>query len=103
MLSKIIRSTRKPLVLMQVALVAVALLIIASPVSASTQSTGGANTTAGSSQSQSQPNVTCPNGQCFTDVPSTNGYFAYINRIYQDGIVTGYACGGANEPCDSYH
>src|SRR5438067_3950770 len=47
------------------------------------------------------PNVTCPAGQCFTDVPPGNTFFAYVNNLYLDSIISGYACGGLNEPCDS--
>jgi hypothetical protein len=100
MMSMFLRSIGKPIILVQIALVAVALLIVSSPVAANTEST---NKPADTSQEQNQPNVTCPNGQCFTDVLPSNNFFDYINRIYQDGIVTGYACGGANEPCDAQH
>ena len=47
------------------------------------------------------PNVTCPAGQCFTDVPPGNGFFANINALYIDSIIGGYPCGGAGEPCDA--
>jgi hypothetical protein len=47
------------------------------------------------------PDITCPNGQCFTDVPSTDPFYTYANSLYLDGIVTGYACGGTGEPCDA--
>ncbi len=46
------------------------------------------------------PAVTCPGGQCFTDVPPSSPFFDYINNLYLDGIIGGYACGGAGEPCD---
>src|SRR6476620_7824019 len=47
------------------------------------------------------PNVTCPAGQCFTDVPPGNGFYANINARYMDGIIGGYTCGGTGEPCDA--
>jgi hypothetical protein len=48
------------------------------------------------------PDATCPSGgQCFADVPSSNPFYAFINRIYQQDLVTGYPCGGIGEPCDS--
>jgi hypothetical protein len=102
-MSMFLRSIGKANILVQVALVAVALLIMSSPVAAGTGSTSSTTTTASDSQGQNQPNVICPNGQCFTDVLPSNNFFDYINRIYQDGIVSGYACGGLNEPCDAQH
>lgn len=49
-----------------------------------------------------QPEATCPpDGQCFADVLSSNPFYAFINRIYQQDLVSGYACGGAGEPCDA--
>lgn len=48
------------------------------------------------------PNATCPaGGQCFADVPSSSGFYDYVNNLYMDDIVGGYACGGTGEPCDS--
>src|SRR6476646_4161062 len=50
------------------------------------------------------PNATCPaGGQCFADVPSGNPFYAFVNRIYEQDLVTGYACGGPDEPCDQYN
>ncbi|HST03155.1 MAG TPA: S-layer homology domain-containing protein [Chloroflexia bacterium] len=48
----------------------------------------------------SSPDVTCPAGQCFTDVPPANGFYTNVNNLYMDGIIGGYPCGGAGEPCD---
>ncbi len=45
--------------------------------------------------------VTCPSGQCFSDVDSTSPFFSFINNLYLDSIIGGYACGAAGEPCDS--
>jgi hypothetical protein len=33
-------------------------------------------------------------------VISTNAFYTFINRIYQQDIVSGYPCGGQGEPCD---
>ena len=50
---------------------------------------------------QLAPEATCPILPCFTDVPSGYTFYEFINRIYQQDLVTGYACGGAGEPCNS--
>lgn len=62
----------------------------------------------GKSTVQPQPNgttapeATCPaGGQCFADVPTSNPFYHFVNRIYQQDLVTGYSCGGPGEPCDS--
>ncbi|MEP6775671.1 MAG: S-layer homology domain-containing protein [Chloroflexota bacterium] len=60
----------------------------------------GTSAQAGAAKAAS-PSVTCPAGQCFTDVPPGNGFFANINALYMDGIIGGYPCGGAGEPCDA--
>ena len=53
------------------------------------------------SATPAQPSATCPaGGQCFADVPPGNPFYAFVNRIYQQDLVTGYACGGTGEPCD---
>ncbi|HMA37433.1 MAG TPA: CHRD domain-containing protein, partial [Chloroflexia bacterium] len=39
----------------------------------------------------------------FTDVPPTNPFFAVVETAAADTIVSGYNCGGPNEPCDSAH
>jgi hypothetical protein len=50
---------------------------------------------------QGQPGATCPaGGQCFADVLPGSGFYDFVNRIYWQGLVTGYACGGPGEPCD---
>ncbi len=40
-----------------------------------------------------------PTGQTFEDVPPGSTFYLYIERIAGRGIVTGYPCGGAGEPC----
>jgi hypothetical protein len=59
-------------------------------------------------QSSSDPlspeptDATCPaGGQCFTDVPSGNTFYEFINRIYRQDLVSGFPCGGPGEPCDA--
>jgi hypothetical protein len=45
-----------------------------------------------------------PNGgtaQAFTDVPPTNTFFPFVQSAYAAGVISGYNCGGPNEPCDS--
>ena len=34
------------------------------------------------------------------DVVASNPFYAYINRITQQDLVSGYQCGGLTEPCD---
>src|SRR5687767_7284577 len=38
-------------------------------------------------------------GQEFEDVPPTNPFYAFINNLYVDAVISGYACGGVGEPC----
>jgi hypothetical protein len=40
-----------------------------------------------------------PTGQTFEDVPSSNTFYLWITRLSSRGIINGYPCGGANEPC----
>lgn len=39
-------------------------------------------------------------GPHFTDVPTSNIYYPYVETIYNAGIVSGYPCGDPNPPCD---
>jgi len=55
----------------------------------------GAPVTAASQGLTSAPTA----AQQFEDVPVGNPFYDYVNNIYIDGIASGYACGGANEPC----
>lgn len=44
-----------------------------------------------------------PNGQhTFSDVPPTHTFWVYVERLLlnRSGVMGGYACGGAGEPCD---
>ena len=38
--------------------------------------------------------------QTFTDVPPGSTFYTYVERLAARGIVAGYVCGGAGEPCD---
>ncbi|MEO8287538.1 MAG: S-layer homology domain-containing protein [Chloroflexota bacterium] len=38
-------------------------------------------------------------GQDFEDVPPDHTFYLYVGRMAARGIVVGYACGGAGEPC----
>jgi hypothetical protein len=38
-------------------------------------------------------------GQSFEDVPVDSTFWVYIERMYMNGVVTGYPCGGVGEPC----
>src|SRR5689334_7736603 len=35
----------------------------------------------------------------FQDVPTSSAFYPYVHNLVTQGIVTGYACGGAGEPC----
>ena len=50
------------------------------------------------------PVTTPPAGDyTFADVPSANPFYALIETAAADHVVSGYACGGPNEPCDDQH
>jgi hypothetical protein len=38
--------------------------------------------------------------QTFTDVPHTNTFWLWIERLALHGVMSGYQCGGPGEPCD---
>jgi hypothetical protein len=40
-------------------------------------------------------------GYSLADVRPGSTFFAYVETVATGGIVSGYACGGAGEPCDS--
>jgi hypothetical protein len=42
-----------------------------------------------------------PTQQTFSDVAPNSTFWLYVERGFKHGIISGYACGGANEPCDS--
>src|SRR4051812_7526260 len=37
--------------------------------------------------------------QQFEDVPDTNPFATFVNALFQDNIISGYTCGGLDEPC----
>jgi hypothetical protein len=41
-----------------------------------------------------------PDPQIYTDVPPTETFYAYVNRLTRAGAMGGYPCGGTAEPCD---
>ena len=38
--------------------------------------------------------------QTFTDVAGTSPFWLWVERLSRRGYISGYACGGAGEPCD---
>ncbi len=42
-----------------------------------------------------------PTAQTFADVPPASTFYLYIERLSSRGIIGGYPCGGAGEPCVS--
>lgn len=88
------RSSRRSRIgLAWMSLVVAALVSVGSP---------GVPASAGVAAATEQPQATCaPNGQCFADVPASSPFYDFANRLYEQDIITGYACGGPGEPCDA--
>jgi hypothetical protein len=40
-----------------------------------------------------------PHGQQFQDMPAGTTYYTYTYRLVSRGVMSGYQCGGAGEPC----
>jgi hypothetical protein len=40
-----------------------------------------------------------PTGQSFQDVPASNTFYVWIQRLALHGVMSGYPCGGAGEAC----
>ena len=40
-------------------------------------------------------------GQTFEDVPPNHTFYQYIERMARRGIISGYPCGGPDEPCNA--
>jgi hypothetical protein len=40
-----------------------------------------------------------PGAQIYEDVPASNAFYTWINRLSRRGHMGGYNCGGAGEPC----
>jgi hypothetical protein len=75
----------------------VALAIIGSGLGSASASTQGQGGRGGASAGPG--NNPADATQHFQDVPATSPFFSYVNAVYLEGLVGGYACGGANEPC----
>jgi hypothetical protein len=46
-------------------------------------------------------NITDPvSGQFYADVPTDHTFYVEIMRLTGRGVMSGYPCGGPNEPCD---
>jgi hypothetical protein len=43
--------------------------------------------------------IVTPSSSSFADVPTTDGLFGYVETAFAHGIISGYPCGGASEPC----
>jgi hypothetical protein len=41
-----------------------------------------------------------PTGQFYTDVPEGHPFYIWIMRLTNEGVMSGYDCGGDTEPCD---
>jgi hypothetical protein len=41
-----------------------------------------------------------PSGQFYTDVPEGHTFYVWIMRLTDEGVMSGYDCGGEGEPCD---
>jgi hypothetical protein len=39
-------------------------------------------------------------GQTYTDVPPSHPFYLWIMRLTNEGVISGYDCGGPGEPCD---
>lgn len=78
------------------------IVVVSAVIVAAIMSSGwGTNSVLADSPPPESPEATCPaGGQCFTDVTSGNVFYPFVNRIYQQDLVTGYACGGPGEQCD---
>lgn len=42
-----------------------------------------------------------PGARKFSDVPENSPFFAWVNRLANRGVISGYPCGSPGEPCDS--
>jgi hypothetical protein len=40
-----------------------------------------------------------PSGQTFRDVPASQPFYVFIERLSLHGVINGYTCGAAGEPC----
>ena len=44
--------------------------------------------------------ATIPGSPTFADVPTSNGFFQWVEIATAQGVISGYGCGGPGEPCD---
>ena len=44
--------------------------------------------------------LSTPASPTFADIPSSNSLYSYVETAVEHGILSGYPCGGTNEPCD---
>ncbi len=44
-----------------------------------------------------------PANPTFQDVPTSSAYFGFVERVANYGVIAGYPCGGANEPCPGFY
>jgi hypothetical protein len=42
-----------------------------------------------------------PTGQTFADVPAPHPFYIWVERLATRGVMGGYLCGAAGEPCDA--
>jgi hypothetical protein len=52
------------------------------------------------SEAKGFSDVIPPTQQTYIDVPPSNTYWLWIERLTLHGVMSGYQCGGSNEPCD---
>src|SRR6266550_1040762 len=101
----------RKLILVQAVFVTMVVALAVSPLDATGSSASNATAfrgagplgNTGNNQGNSSPaEVTCPGTpvQCFADVAPGSTFFDFANHVYEQQIVTGYACGGPGEPCD---
>ena len=62
-------------------------------------STSGEQRKSGTIFSRAPDGRDSPLVQQFEDVPPSHTFYSFINALYLDDVVTGYACGGPGEPC----
>ncbi|MEO8285895.1 MAG: S-layer homology domain-containing protein [Chloroflexota bacterium] len=73
----------------------------------STTATSGATgtpvvtATSGSTATGTPSSTPGPNCQSFTDVPQDNVFYPQVYLLSCQGLISGYPCGGPNEPCDN--
>ena len=41
-----------------------------------------------------------PTQQTFADVPASNPFWVFVERVALHSVISGYGCGGVGEPCE---